>query len=118
MSSREETAVGGITLSRQATYGAVKRKVTALRKRVSDYDAETDKLKRKAEREGGPAARFVVDTARSPKFHILRERLRKAEAEYAAWRPAPKLAKLDIPFGQMVAGTMVKMKAKATGAKS
>lgn len=91
-----------VTLSKQATYGALKRKVTLLRQRVSDYDAETAKLKQRAEREGGPAARFVVDSARSPKFHDIREKLRQAEADFAAWKFPAKARKPNLPFSSMI----------------
>lgn len=91
-----------IVLSKQATYGALKRKVSALRAKVSAYDLETDTMKRKAEREGGPAARFAVDSARSPKFRDLREQLRQAEADFSAWKSPPKAPKPDHSFSSMV----------------
>lgn len=98
----DHSGMQGVTLSRYATYGALKRKVSALRAKVSAYDLETDAMKRKAEREGGAAARFAVDSARSPRFHILREQLRQAEADFAAWKFPPKEQTSDQPFSSMV----------------
>lgn len=102
-------------MSRQATYGALKRRVLLLRQRVSDYDAETDKMKRIAERKGGAAARFAVDSARSPAFHALREKLRKAEADYAAWKPAPRKPLVDQPYSAIIGATISRFNLKARG---
>ena len=90
-------------LSPTASYGALDRKVRALRDAVSAYDKETADRKRVAERSGGPAARFVVDQMRAPGFHKLRERLRKAELELASWKPRKKKPiKDDRPFSAMM----------------
>lgn len=96
--------MSALKLSPHATYGAHVRHMQALRAAVSAYDEETAKLKQKAEREGGPAARLVVDAARSPRFQQLREALVEAEKQYAAWRPSPKKRKLqpDEPFSVLI----------------
>lgn len=90
-----------------ASYGALDRKVRALRDAVSAYDKETADRKRLAERDGGPAERFVVDQLRAPAFHKLQERLRKAELELASWKPRKKKpVKDDRPFSAMLKDVM------------
>lgn len=91
-----------IKLSPHATYGALDRRVRMLRTKVSDYDRDTAEMKRKAERSGGPAARFAVDMARSPGFHKLRDRLRVAEAQLAAWKPVKKTLRDPGKFSDLV----------------
>lgn len=102
MKGRNMTHTETPALSKHAAYGALKRKVSSLRSKVSAYDLETDTMKRKAEREGGPAARFAVDSARSSKFYNLREQLRQAEADFAAWKFPPKAPKPDQSFSSMI----------------
>jgi len=92
-----------IALSRHASYGALVRRVRTLRDAVSEYDRETAERKRKAERQGGPPARFAVDQLRSPAFHNLRKRLRVAEHQLANWkRPEKVVAKDDHPFSEVM----------------
>lgn len=89
-------------VKRSKGYSYLKRKVAMLRKRVIDYDAETDKMKRAAEREGGPSARFAVDMARSQKFHELSNKLVQAEVDMAGWEAPARRCKADVPFSSMI----------------
>jgi hypothetical protein len=99
---------GGRRFPPQATYGAVKRRVASLREEIRTYEAETARLKRNAEYEGGHPERLRVDSARSAKLRKLLERQRKAEADLAAWRPSPKAQRPDVPFSTLVRAALQK----------
>lgn len=84
------------------TYSALSRRVAALRSEIIAYDAETAKLKQKAERAEGPVARLAVDRARSPKFHDLSNELIQAEVDLAGWKSPPRRRQSDASFSTMM----------------
>lgn len=85
-----------------ASYPILKRRIAELRSEIIAYDAETAKLKQVAERAEGPAARFAVDRARSPKFHDLSNELIQAEVDLAGWKFPAKKRKPDASFSSMM----------------
>jgi hypothetical protein len=98
-----------ISQTPQAAYGALKRRVTALRKAVVDYDRDTAELKRIAVRKDGAGAWRAVDRKRSAGYARLREKLRVAEHRLAECKPQ-KRAIVDIPFSQMLGKTLADRK--------
>jgi len=88
--------------SKPKSYQGMKRRIMDLRLEIIAYDAETDKLKQRAEREGGPSARLAVDSARSPKFHELNNELIQAEIDLAGWKFPAKKKKPDASFSSMI----------------
>lgn len=94
-----------MTAGSSCTLSAIRRRVRTLRQAASDFELETDRLKRIAARDasvdGAPRARLLIERSRSPAFAIMREKLREAEADLAGWRPAER-KKLPANFGEMV----------------
>lgn len=96
-------------MASSVTLSALRRRVRALRQAASDFELETDRMKRDAERaetpEEGPRIRLLVELARSTVYTALRTKLREAEAELATWRPAKREPKPDPgSFGAMISG--------------